>query len=379
MALKIRTAAAVAFGFLLIALAAQSPRAVAASDLSAGAQRAKMVPADELTDTLAALKPHKRERPVVAVLGLNEGSETTDYLVPYGVIKRSGAADVFALGIRPGPIKLMPTLTILPDATTADFDQRFPEGADYVIVPAMHVPDDPEVLAWIGAQSAHGAIVVGVCAGALVLANAGVLRDKRATTHWFRVKDLLEADHTIHYTPDRRYVVDQHAVTTTGVSASLPVALAIVAAITGRDRADSLARELGAGSWGPEHDSAQFRVGASVVFAYATNFLAFWRHEDVAIPVASGVDEIALAFTSNAYASTHLGRVQTLAADTTPIVMHQGLRLIPDGRIGESGTALTLLQVSTKPAQAIDAALVGIDARYGAAAARIVRLELEYP
>ena len=244
------------------------------------------------------------------MLGLNEGSETTDYLVPYGVIKRSGLADVFALGIKPGPVKLMPTLTIVPDSTAAEFDQRFPEGADYVIVPAMHVPDDPQILAWIRAQSARGAIVVGVCAGAIVLAHAGVLHDKRATTHWFRVKDMLEADPTIHYTANRRYVVDQHAVTTTGVSASLPVALAIVAAIAGRERADSLAMELGAGAWGPEHDSAQFSMGANVIISYATNYLAFWRHENVGIPVATGVDEIALAFTSNAYASTHLGGVR---------------------------------------------------------------------
>jgi len=44
---------------------------------------------------------------------------------------------VFALGVGPGPVTLMPALTILPDATIAEFDQRFPEGADYVIVPAM--------------------------------------------------------------------------------------------------------------------------------------------------------------------------------------------------------------------------------------------------
>jgi transcriptional regulator GlxA family with amidase domain len=364
----------------LIALVAAVPLAGAAPATSSDAPRLENIPADEVTDTLAALKPPKRARPVVAVLGLNEGSETTDYLVPYGVIKRSGAADVFALGIKPGPVKLMPTLTIVPDTTAADFDQRFPAGADYVIVPAMHVADDPQILAWIRAQSAHGAIVVGVCAGAIVLANAGVLHDKRATTHWFRVTDLLKADPTIRYTADRRYVVDQRAVTTTGVSASLPVALAIVAAIAGRERADSLAAELGAGAWGAEHDSAQFGMSANVVIAYATNLLAFWRHESVGIPVAGGVDAIALAFTSNAYASTHLGQVRTLAADTAPIVMHQGLRLIPDGRIGEAETAFTLPPLTADaPAAALDRALVDIDARYGARTARVVRLELEYP
>jgi hypothetical protein len=100
----------------------------------------------------------------------------------------------------------------------------------------------------------------------------------------------------------------------------------------------------------------------------------------VGIPVATGVDEIALAFTSNAYASTHLGEVRTLAADTAPIVMHQGLRLIPDGRIGEAETAFTLPPLTADaPAAALDRALVDIAARYGARTARVVRLELEYP
>ncbi len=207
------------------------------------------ITAEEETATVVALKPPKRARPVVAVLGLNEGSETTDYLVPFGVIKRSGVADVFALGIRPGPVTLHPTLTILPDATAAEFDQRFPEGADYVIVPAMHMTNDAAVLAWINTQAAGGATIVGVCAGALVLANAGLLHDKRATTFWFVVGDMLDADPTIHYTANRRYVADRGVVTTTGVTASLPVALAIVAAIGGRATADALATDIGAGSW----------------------------------------------------------------------------------------------------------------------------------
>ena len=342
--------------------------------------RAEVISAEEETATLAALKPPKRERPVVAVLGLNEGSETTDYLVPFGVIKRSGVADVFALAIRPGPVTLMPALTIVPDATTAQFDQRFPEGADYVIVPAMHVTNDREVLAWIEKQAAQGATIVGVCAGAVVLANAGVLHEKRATTHWFRVNDLHKADPSIRYVPNRRYVADRGVVTTTGVSASVPISLAIVAAIGGRERANSLASDIGAARWSAAHDNREFRLSAGVILLYTTNLLAFWRHETVGIPVSAGVDEIALALTSNAYASTQRARVQALATSMEPVVMHQGLRLLPDGTMDDAHVALMLQPLTANtPAQALDRALADIDARYGSWTARGVRLELEYP
>ncbi len=128
------------------------------------------------------------------------------------------------------------------------------------------------------------------------------------------------------------------------------------------------------------HDSGEFRLNPTVVFDYATNFLTFWRRGTVGIPVSAGVDEIALALTSNAYASTPLVQVRTLAADKAPIVMRQGLRLLPDGVFGDVPAASMLPSLTTDaPAGAIDRALADIDARYGSNAAHIVRLELEYP
>src|SRR5262245_60861816 len=78
-----------------------------------------------------------RPRPVVAIVGLTRGTETTDYLIPYGVLTASEAAQVFALGTESGAIQLMPALKVEPQATVAEFDARFPEGADFVIVPAV--------------------------------------------------------------------------------------------------------------------------------------------------------------------------------------------------------------------------------------------------
>jgi transcriptional regulator GlxA family with amidase domain len=109
----------------------------------------------------------------------------------YGILRRADVADVVALATKPGPMTLYPALKVAPQATAADFDARHPEGPDHVIVP-MSRHDDPAVLQWIKSQAAKGAIVIGVCAGATVVGNAGLLDGKRATTQWYFLEELRE-------------------------------------------------------------------------------------------------------------------------------------------------------------------------------------------
>ena len=98
---------------------------------------------------LASLGRRSAARPLIAVIGINDATETTDYLVPTGILRRADVADVVMLATDPGPVQLYPALKVEPDATIAEFDAAHPEGADYVIVPAMSRDDDPAALAWI--------------------------------------------------------------------------------------------------------------------------------------------------------------------------------------------------------------------------------------
>jgi hypothetical protein len=82
--------------------------------------------------TIKAMRPPKRARPVVAVLADNDGAETTDFLVPYGILARSGAADVFAVTPRQAPVRLRPALQVQADLSLEGTSERFPDGADYV-------------------------------------------------------------------------------------------------------------------------------------------------------------------------------------------------------------------------------------------------------
>ena len=75
--------------------------------------------AAERRATLVALRPPKRARPVVAIVGINDATEVTDYLMPHGILTRAGVAEVVAVATEPGPVRLYPALAVAPDMTTA--------------------------------------------------------------------------------------------------------------------------------------------------------------------------------------------------------------------------------------------------------------------
>jgi putative intracellular protease/amidase len=343
------------------------------------AARTQPVPQAEVDATLAALKPPKRTRPVIAIIGINDGTETTDYLMPYGILRRADIADVTALATSPGPVTLYPALKVEPDGTIADFDARHPEGADYVIVPAMHRDDDPVALQWIREQAAKGAVIVGICAGAKVVGAAGLLDGRQATTHWYYRDQLQERHPSIRFTPDRRFVVDRGVATTTGISASMPMSLTLIEAIAGRGKAEQIARELGVASWDARHDSGIFIFTRPFALTAIGNTLAFWNRETLSISLAPGVDEVSLALVADAWSRTYRSRVVTVADEGRALQSRSGLGILPDLVATSRPTEGTLdSAVARRPVPALNETLQAIADRYRSDTADLVAMQLEY-
>jgi putative intracellular protease/amidase len=334
------------------------------------------IPADEHARTSESMQPPKRARPVIAVLAHNDSTETTDFIVPYAVLAESGAAEVIAVAPEARRIQLTPALAVEPQMTTSTFDAAYPEGADYVIVPRLDPFDDATIVAWIHAQHAAGATIVGVCAGAKTVGAAGLLDGRDATGHWFDVEALRKAHPTMRWIRDRRYVADRGVVTTTGVSASLPVSLALIEAIAGRDHALEVAAELGVDTWDESHDSDAFRLdGASKATAMRNRALGttdVWT-----IPVSDGVDEIAVAFTADAWSRSFRSKAVTTAAQPGAIRMKRGLVLVPD-LSGDAPAERILSLSTTRPATSLPTALTDIAQTYGDDTAAFVALQLEF-
>lgn len=324
-----------------------------------------------------------RAQPLVAIIGENSGTELTDFAIPYGVLARSGAAQVITLATQPGPLAMRPALRLQPHSTTPQFDARYPEGADYVIVPAVLNADNPALLQWVAAQGAKGATIVSICDGALVVANAGLLKGRRATAHWATESLRKERYPDTQWQANTRYVADGKVVSSAGISAAMPTALALVEAIAGRPRAAALAQELGVEDWSNTHDSAPFHPRLGNLSAYATIYTNAWFHatESVGLPLQAGMDEITLAFTADGWSRTSRSQAYGVAPTSAPVTTRSGLVILPERITGAADAPKTMLPtlLAAPSGKALDQVLAALAVRYGSRTAYRVALEFEYP
>lgn len=349
---------------------------------ASGAESISTTQPGSTTSSLPVYVPRfDRVKPVVAVVAENTFTELTDYVIPYGVLSESGVAQVLAIAITDEPIRMFPALRLKPQATVSEFDSRFPEGADYVIVPAVFRKEDPALLEWVNAQAAKGATIIGVCDGGWVLANAGLLKGKKGVGHWYSFSKLAKTFPNTEWLRNTRYIADGNVITTTGVTASIPVCVALVEAIAGRDRAASLAQTMGIQSWGAEHQSERFKLKPKHLFTALTNRLSFWSQETIGIPITQGVDEIVLALIADSYSRTYRSKAFSLHSSDDPVTTKRGLVVLPDKvqGVGKAVDRTLQLQSDRPPVLSFDATLREIEQRYGSGSAEFVALQLEYP
>jgi putative intracellular protease/amidase len=329
----------------------------------------------------SAQAPHARV-PVIAIIADSGGTELTDFMVPHATLTEAGVARVITVALHPGRIRLVPgTIYIEPDLTMAAFDSANPGGADYVIVPAIVDHENAAITAWIREQAAHGATIVSICEGARTAANAGVFDGHRATTHWSALADLSSKYPGTTWVRDQRYVVDDHVISTTGVSASLPASIFLIDRIAGRAVADSVARRVGIESWGPAHDTDAYRLTKWMYVKAVWKYVAWWRREPIGVPVADGFDEVALALTVDAVARSIRGKPFTWSKDGASVRGRQGLRISVDRSMAavETGTReMTLPSRSLPPASALDSVVARLTGWYGRDAADLVEMGMEF-
>jgi len=141
-----------------------------------------------------------------------------------------------------GPLKTNSGFSIL-----AEHGLEKTRDADMVIVPSWSNPrvqPPAELISTLRQAAARGATIVGLCLGAFVLAEAGLLAQSRATTHWRWMAEFKRDYPNVAIDRDVLYVDDGHIVTSAGTAASIDCCLHLVRKQCGADIANSVARTL---------------------------------------------------------------------------------------------------------------------------------------
>ncbi|MDI3420689.1 DJ-1/PfpI family protein [Streptomyces luteolus] len=157
-----------------------------------------------------------------------------DAVGPYEVLSRVPDAETVFVAEHTGPYRTdTGSLALTADRTFADVPRP-----DVVVVPGGpgQTPqmDNPVLLDWLRAADAHTTWTTSVCTGSLLLARAGLLDGRRATSHWLALKALddLGAEPT-----GERVVFDGKYVTAAGVSSGIDMGLALAGEIAGDESA----------------------------------------------------------------------------------------------------------------------------------------------
>jgi transcriptional regulator GlxA family with amidase domain len=144
---------------------------------------------------------------------------------------------------RPGPLPTS-SVAIYPDRTIdqckGPIDTLVVAGGRGVQA-AVH---DEKLVAWVRSAARRSRRVTSVCTGAFLLAEAGLLEGRRATTHWASCSVLADRHPEIEVESDPIFVRDGNVITSAGVTAGMDLALALVEEDLGRDVALETARWL---------------------------------------------------------------------------------------------------------------------------------------
>jgi transcriptional regulator GlxA family with amidase domain len=180
---------------------------------------------------------------------LFEGAEELDWAGPWEVFAAwskqwpEDDVEVFTVAHTETPITCAKGLRVLSDHTVDDAPSM-----ELVLVPggrgARSLLGDEPTLRWLRRLHDQDVLVTSVCTGALVLAAAGLLRDRPAATWWGAFEELCAIDSTIEARPTDRFVDDGDVVTGAGVSAGIDMALHLVARLHSEERARDVRRYI---------------------------------------------------------------------------------------------------------------------------------------
>jgi transcriptional regulator GlxA family with amidase domain len=251
------------------------------------------------------------------------------------------ASSIKLLAAKPGPVRSSSGIEMVARGLTS-------AGALSTLIVAGGEGVDTEAtrdktLGFVRAVAKRGVRVASVCSGAFILAEAGLLDGRRATTHWRRTKQFLAAYPNVKLEPDRIFIRDGNIWSSAGISAGIDLALALAAEDFGDEVAQETARQLvlyHRRSGGQSQFSSLLELKAP---SGRFGALLSWAREHLAAPLT--VEDLA---EQAGMSSRHFARAFIAETGTTPSKAVERLRIeVARQRVQSSGEAIEQVAQST--------------------------------
>jgi transcriptional regulator GlxA family with amidase domain len=150
--------------------------------------------------------------------------------------------NVFTIGETTAPIHACGGLIVTPTFSFADHPP-----IDLLLIPGGIVSAElkkEKVIHWIATTSAKAKLTASVCTGSSLLAQAGLLDGKHATTHWADIDDMKSMFPNVTVEKDIRWIDQGHIITSAGISAGIDMALHLVSSLDSESLALATAKQM---------------------------------------------------------------------------------------------------------------------------------------
>jgi len=291
---------------------------------------------------------HDPNKPTVAVLLGHGGTVVSDFLTPFELFGATGAFNVYAVAPKRQPTPLDGGLDVLPHYSLSDLDRLLKGSPDVIVVPGMFALEAPEqqaVVGWLKERVDDKTLVLSVCTGAELLAEAGLLGGRRATSHWAELGALTERYPETRWVRGQRYVDDGNLVATAGLTAGIDGTLHLLDRLLGRQAALEAAQRINYTDIGyldsPRYAMPRLEPGDATLFLLNQQYR--WVKPTLGVYLYNGASELELAALMDPYAATYSANLLTLGATRQAVTTQHGLYLSPRRSLKEAPSLDRLL------------------------------------
>lgn len=289
--------------------------------------RASLIPAP-------AAAPHDPNKPTVAVVLGADVTEITDMLGPYEMFARTGRYNVYAVAPTAASTTLTGGLRVRPHYSFEELDRRLLGAPPSIVVapnlPNIKAPENRPVVEWVRRSADAGATSLSWCAGAAVLAEAGLLDGRTATSHWGDLARLEKEYPGVEWRRGVRWIDNGSIVTSAGITSGIDATLRLLIRTDGEAVARRVAAELRYTNFHfalePQAQQYSPRASDAVLFLNA----AFRPvRPQIGIALYDGVGELDVSTIYDAHAAVGAAEVTAIAEESGLVRTKHGLWLEP--------------------------------------------------